>query len=90
MEDKEPQQVCDFCETPLTDPWFRLGSFRWVGGKVSRAFEFRMCQRCYPKIHHPLRKAAFVLMRQCFQEAVAKLKQDVQKAVEDKVTTLPL
>lgn len=89
MEDKELQPICDFCDA-LTTTWFRLKSVRCEGVKVSRSFELRMCERCYPKIHYPLRQVAFALMRQCFQNAVAKLKQDVQKAVEDRGTTLSL
>lgn len=89
MEDKV-RQVCDFCDTALTAPWFRLGSFRCEGFNVSRSFEFRMCGQCYPKLHYPLRKAAFDLMRQSFLEAVTQLRQDLQKAVEDKVTTIQL
>jgi hypothetical protein len=90
MEDKKLQPICDFCDAALADPWFRLGSFQCVGGNVTRSFELRMCARCYPNIHHPLRKAAFALMRQSFQDAVAKLKQDLHKAVEDRVTTAQL
>jgi hypothetical protein len=82
MEHKELQNICDFCDAALTDPWFRLGAFRCVGWDVSRSFEFRMCERCYPKLHYPLRNAAFELMRQSFQDALAKLRQDWQKSAE--------
>jgi hypothetical protein len=79
MEHKELLKICDYCDEALTDPWFTVNSFRWEGWNVSRTFQLRMCKNCYPKIHHPLRKAAFDLMRQSFQEAIAKLRQDMQK-----------
>jgi S-adenosylmethionine:diacylglycerol 3-amino-3-carboxypropyl transferase len=82
MEHKELLKTCDFCDEALKDPWFSLKVFRWVGWNTSRCFALQMCNRCYPKIHQSIRTGTFELTKQCFQEAVAKIKQNWHKAVE--------
>jgi len=82
MEYKELQNICDFCESALIAPWLRLGVDRCVRSGVYQSFEFRMCKQCYPKIHHPFYKAAIELMRQSFQDALTKLRQDWQTSAE--------
>jgi hypothetical protein len=80
MENTEYSNSCDFCDAVLDSPWFTIKASRYVGLKVNSAFRLQMCQRCYPKIHHPVHHAAFELMRQRFQDAVAEIKQELQAA----------
>ena len=80
MENTQESLTCDFCDQALKSPWFVLKTCRNEGCSVRADYQMRMCNSCYPKIHYPLRKAAFELMRQCFQDSVATLKQELQAA----------
>lgn len=80
MDTNERLRICDFCDEALGDPWFTVKACRQEGAKVIAEFRFQLCQTCYPKIHYPFRKAAFELMRQCLQEATAKIKRELQDA----------
>jgi hypothetical protein len=83
MENNELSNTCDYCDQELTSsPWFTLKACRYEGSKVNAHFRMQMCRGCYPKIHEPIRKAAFELMRQSFQNAIAKIKQDLRSAGE--------
>ncbi len=82
MENKELSNTCNYCDTFLESPWFTLKVCRYVGSKVVGHYRMQMCGDCCAKIHEPLRKAAFELMRQSFQNAIAKIKQDLRSAGE--------